>query len=101
MRTGDGRNCVGFDIGLINRKRMISRRTMAAFAQDGRRIARRRLQREFADCHIFVMRHRATGLFVANHGMLLFTATRATTTSFRFFISFELALSKAHNGKDG
>jgi hypothetical protein len=28
---------------------------MAAFAQDGHRVARRPLRREFADCHIFVM----------------------------------------------
>jgi hypothetical protein len=41
----------------------------------------------------------ATGLFTANDGMLLFAPTRATSTSFRFFISFELALSKAHSGK--
>jgi hypothetical protein len=31
--------------------------------------------------------------------MLLFAATRAASTSIRFFISFELALSKTHNGK--
>jgi hypothetical protein len=58
MRTGDGRVCIGFDIGLINRKRAVSRKTMAAFAQDGHRAARRSLRREFSDCHIFVMRRR-------------------------------------------
>jgi hypothetical protein len=98
MRAGDGHVCIGSDIGLINQKWTISRRTMAAFAQDGHRLARRPLRCEFADCHIFVMR-RCDGHIRRQSKMLLFAATRVISTSFRFFISFELALSKAHNGK--